>query len=172
MYPEAEKILQQILELYPEQESIRAFVATQLIMMKKPEEAMQSIDTDSDNIWQRLAKPIIFHDLGRHDESRQMLQHLISNDSDTWSFQLAEIHAWLGDTDKAFEALEVAYRNKDGGFTQILYSPFLASLHSDPRWEQTLDKVGLLKYWLELQTQQKTDRNAGAARRGSYGSVV
>ena len=40
MYPEAQKTLQQILELYPEQESIKAFVATQLLILEKPEEAL------------------------------------------------------------------------------------------------------------------------------------
>jgi len=166
MYPEAQKTFQQILELYPEQESIRAFVATQLMMMKKPEEAMRYIDTGSDNFWQQHVATMILHDLGRHDESKKMLHYLTGPNSDGWAFQIAEIHAWLGDPDKAFEALEVAHQNKDGGFTQMLYSPFLASLYSDPRWEQILDKVGLLKYWQELQTRKKADQTVGAASRG------
>ena len=73
------------------------------------------------------------------------------------AYQIADIHAWLGDSDKAFEWLEHAYRQKDGGISQIIFDPFLESLHADPRWEETLLKVGMLDYWNELQANRDSD---------------
>jgi len=79
---------------------------------------------------------------------------LIAEYKHTMAFQAAEIYAWHGNKDKAYEWLDIAYEQRDGGYTQLLLDPFLVSLHNDPRWEPTLDKVGLLKYWQELQTKQ------------------
>ena len=70
------------------------------------------------------------------------------------AFQVAEVYAWHGNTDKAYEWLDIAYKQRDGGFVQILLDPFLVSIHDDPRWEKVLDKVGLLTYWRELQAKQ------------------
>jgi TolB-like protein/Tfp pilus assembly protein PilF len=153
-YPDAQEVLQQILELYPEQVSVKAFLAAQSLLQEKPEEALLYLLNDSDNIWQRLVSTMVLYTLDHQDESNRKLQQLIENDNDVWAFQIGEIHAWRGNPDAAFEALERAYENKDGGFTQVLYSPYLVTLHDDPRWERILDKVGLLKYWQEMQTRQ------------------
>ena len=95
-----------------------------------------------------------------------MLQHLTSNDSDGWAFQLAEIHAWLGEPDKAFEALEAAYRNKDGGFTPdaLLPIPGLSlqrsALGANPGQGWTVEILA------GITNPTKTGRTVGAASRG------
>ena len=53
--------------------------------------------------------------------------------------------------DKAFEWLDIAFEQKDSYMTQLIFNPWLAPLHDDPRWEVILDKMGLLEYWKELQ---------------------
>jgi hypothetical protein len=40
--------------------------------------------------------------------------------------------------------------------TQLIFNPWLASLHDDPRWPQIVDRMGLLKYWKKLQAGQET----------------
>ncbi len=63
------------------------------------------------------------------------------NDS---AYQIAEIYAFRGETDKAFEWLERAYKQRDGGLAQQMKGdPLLRSLHSDPRWSAFLKKMKL-----------------------------
>jgi tetratricopeptide (TPR) repeat protein len=150
-FSEAEEIFYQVLELYPELETIRAFVAVQLVLQEKPEDAKGFIKAGSENVWQRFVSAMILHALGRDEDSMRVLQRLIDEHKEALAFQIAEIHAVRGSPDEAFEWLEFAYRQKDAGFTQVLLDPFLVSLHDDPRWEPVLLKVGLLDYWKELQ---------------------
>lgn len=98
---------------------------------------------------------IVLHSLGRHEEERQMQQFMIDNRSDWWAFVIAMTYAWHGDPDTAFEWLDIAYKQKDGRMSQLIYNPWLANLHDDPRWEKILDKMGLLKYWKKSQAKRE-----------------
>jgi adenylate cyclase len=157
LYSESEKIYRQILEMYPEQLTIRAFIASVLNLQGKSEEAMQFIDADSENLWQEFISVLVLHDLNREEESELVLQRLMNEKGDVMAYQIADIHAWLGDSDRAFVWLEHAYRQKDGGISQIIFDPFLVSLHDDPRWEEILLKAGMLDYWNELQANHDSN---------------
>src|SRR3990172_7014460 len=52
---------------------------------------------------------------------------------DLSAFQIAEIYAYQGETDKAFEWLERAYKQRDGGLAEMKGDPLLRSLERDPR---------------------------------------
>ena len=60
-----------------------------------------------------------------------------------WAYQIAQVYAWRGENDKAFEWLERAYRQRDGGLTYLPYDRLLASLHTDPRFRGLLRKLRL-----------------------------
>ena len=62
------------------------------------------------------------------------------NDS---AFQIAEIYAYRGETDKAFEWLERAYKQRDGGLPEMKGDPLLLSLERDPRYIAFLKKMKL-----------------------------
>jgi hypothetical protein len=51
--------------------------------------------------------------------------------------------AFRGETDLAFEWLQLAYEQKDGGMSEIIGNFFLRQLHSDPRWADLLSQLGL-----------------------------
>jgi TolB-like protein/cytochrome c-type biogenesis protein CcmH/NrfG len=151
----AEKAYHQLLELYPQQVTIKAFVAVQLMLQGKPEESIQFIIADSENVWQRFSAALILHDLGRDEDSNRILQSFINDEDETWAYQIADIFAWRDNPAEAFEWLDIAIRHKDGGMTLILYDPFLGSLHADPHWEPMLNKIGMLKYWQEMRIAQE-----------------
>ena len=72
-----------------------------------------------------------------------------------WAFSIATIYAWHGDSDNTFEWLDIAFKQKDAYVTQLTFNLWLAPLHNDPRWEKTLDKIGLLKYWKKSQARRE-----------------
>ena len=45
--------------------------------------------------------------------------------------------------DAAFEALELAYAERDPILTVAKYWPYFDSLRDDPRWDEFLRKMGL-----------------------------
>ena len=55
------------------------------------------------------------------------------------AYQIAQLYAFRGETDKSFEWLERAYDQRDAGLTVLKTDPLLKNLHHDPRY------VGLLK---------------------------
>ena len=60
---------------------------------------------------------------------------------DAASYQYAEIHAQLGNTDEAFADLERGWQIKDGGMLSVRVDPWLDPLRRDPRFAALLRKM-------------------------------
>jgi len=147
---EEERIYRRILELYPRATDVKSWLAAALTVQGYPEEGLQYLIFDSENRWQRAMSAIVLHSLGRHEEEQQMRQHTIDKEGKLGAFRIALTYAWHGDPDKAFEWLDIAFEQKDALMTQLIFNPWLASLHDDPRWLAILQKMGLLQYWNPL----------------------
>ena len=59
------------------------------------------------------------------------------------AYQIAEVYAFRGDSHTAFECLERAYAQRDGGLTGLKLSPLLTSLRGDPRYAGLVKKMRL-----------------------------
>jgi hypothetical protein len=81
--------------------------------------------------------------LGHVRESQQALDALIAGYSRQSAYQVAEVYAWRGEKDKAFEWLQRAYQQRDPGLTEIKFSPMLWNLHADPRFAAMVRKMNL-----------------------------
>jgi TolB-like protein len=152
---EEEQIYRHILELYPEADDIKPYLAAALAAQGRPEESLQYLILDAEGRWQKSMSAIVLHSVGRHEEERQMQQYLIDEGSDRWANTIAMNFAWHGDLDSAFEWLNIAYDQRDTYMSNLIFNPWMANLHDDPRWEKILDRMGLLPYWIK--TQAKTE---------------
>jgi hypothetical protein len=141
--------------LYPEAVSVKSWLAAALTVQGNPEEGLQYLDFDSENKWQQAMSTIVLHNLGRHEEERTIRQKIIDEKGQHWAFGVALTYAWHGDTDIAFEWLDIAFKQKDAYMSQLVFNPWLAPLHDDPRWEKILDQMGLLKYWKKSQARRE-----------------
>jgi hypothetical protein len=68
------------------------------------------------------------------------LAELIARDRDVMAYQVAEVYAWRGETDNAFECLQISLDNHDTGLLSLLIDPLMRSLRND---SEMLAKVGL-----------------------------
>ena len=68
---------------------------------------------------------------------------LIATDENGAAFEIAEVYAYRGESDKAFAWLDRAYRQRDGGLTYVKVDPLLKSLRRDPRYADLLMKMHL-----------------------------
>jgi len=71
------------------------------------------------------------------------LADLIANFRNQLAYQIAEIYAVRGETDKAFEWLQISLDNHDTGLLSFLIDPLIRSLRGDPRYKSMLEKIGL-----------------------------
>ena len=81
---------------------------------------------------------------GRQAEARKVLTELKAGpDEEPW-FQTAWIYTALGEHDRAFASLEKAYQQRAGALILLKALPFLEPLHSDPRFQDLVRRVGLV----------------------------
>jgi TolB-like protein/Tfp pilus assembly protein PilF len=138
---EASRRYQHLLELNPEYPGAHMRLGQILLLQERPQVALEMIRRDSDDWWRDYAIPLALHSLGQDTEADQTLAGFIENHPDG-PFQAAEIFAWRGEIDQAFDWLDRAYDGRDSGLHEILNDPFLANLKEDARWFEFLDKLG------------------------------
>jgi tetratricopeptide (TPR) repeat protein len=80
---------------------------------------------------------------GRVREARECLRKLKqrSNADKVGTYEVAFIHAGLGEKDQAFEWLEKAYEARDQGLSFLKVDPTLDPLRSDPRFQDLLRRM-------------------------------
>jgi serine/threonine-protein kinase len=71
------------------------------------------------------------------------LAELIDKDRNVMAYQVAEVYAWRGERDHAFEWLQISFDNHDTGLLSLLIDPLMRGLQHDPRYNSMLAKVGL-----------------------------
>ena len=81
--------------------------------------------------------------MGRKPEADTALAEYIANNQNEGAFQIAEILAFRGEIDRAFEWLDRAYAQRDGGLSEMKGDPLLKHLEHDPRYKAFLEKMHL-----------------------------
>jgi serine/threonine-protein kinase len=71
------------------------------------------------------------------------LNELITKDRNFLAYQVAEVYAWRGEKDKAFEWLQVSLDNHDTGTLSLLIDPLMRGLQHDARFSGLAAKIGL-----------------------------
>jgi len=83
---------------------------------------------------------------GDNEKSDAELDHLIKRSQETSggspSFYTAMVYASRGETELAFQWLEISIEDNEIELYWLKVEPEFASLYDDPRWQQMLDKVG------------------------------
>ena len=141
--PEAEGAYRMALELAPSRMGIRYGLGLVLLARGRAEDALREARLETEEVYRLWSSAVILHHLGRRDESNFMLEELIRKYGEGGAYQVAEVFAARGQVDRAFEWLERAYEQKDGGLSEMKMEPSFRSLHHDPRWSVFLAKVGL-----------------------------
>jgi TolB-like protein/DNA-binding winged helix-turn-helix (wHTH) protein/cytochrome c-type biogenesis protein CcmH/NrfG len=107
----------------------------------KAQEALATFLSNSMEEFRGAGVAMAEQTLGDAKASQQALDKLIATSAGDAAYQIAEVYGWRGEKDKAFEWLERAYRQQDGGITDIKNDLRLASLRSDPRYGAMLQRL-------------------------------
>jgi tetratricopeptide (TPR) repeat protein len=143
-YDEAQAELQKALDLNPQAGFVHVTLGNILIAKAKPQQALAEIEKEP-NDWEGLTgRALIYHTLGREQDSNAALASLIAKHDTDSAYQIAEVCAFRGEADKAFEWLERAYKQRDAGLPEIKTDPLFKSLRHDPRYTELLKRLRLL----------------------------
>jgi tetratricopeptide (TPR) repeat protein len=142
-YEEAQAALQRAQELNSQLSSLHLTRGQILFSEGRQQEALAEMENETGD-WEKLSgEALAYFALGRREESDGALKKLIAGHQNDCAYQIAEVYAYRGETDKAFEWLDRAYRQRDPGTPELKTNPLMRSLRPDPRYAQLLKKMRL-----------------------------
>ena len=131
------------LDLNPSGGLHHAFLAITRLLQGRPDEGLILAQSESHAVFRNVAFALIHHTLGHPAESEAALQALIDGFGWTAAYQVAEVHAYRNEVEKAFEWLERAYAQRDPGVVYTSTDKLLRPLHGDRRWQPFLQRMHL-----------------------------
>lgn len=141
---DAESSIRKALVLSPGYESARYRLGTILLFKGDIEAARDSFEEESDDAYRAKGRALVAHAEGRRQDSDAALRALIDGWGDQWPSEVAQVHAFRGEIDDAFEWLEKDYAIAGAaGWGEWRLMPLYDNLRDDPRWPQFLEKVGV-----------------------------
>jgi TolB-like protein/lipoprotein NlpI len=153
----AEKSIREALYLNPRIPAAHSNLAYILSSKGEHELALAELELEIDEVWKAFQLNLTLYSMGRLEEAEAELQKYITDNQEFWAYQIADLYAFRGEADKAFEWFEIARQQRDPGFSWLLTDNFLEPLHSDPRWEPLVISVGLGEAWAAMQKQEEDD---------------
>jgi TolB-like protein/Flp pilus assembly protein TadD len=142
-FAEAQAEYPHLVELNPAAPWAHAGLGVSFLLQGKFEEAVVAAHDEAAE-WGRLTVVAMARwSQKRIPEADAALARLVERSAGTAAYQIAEIHAYRGEKDRAFEWLERARRQRDPGLDSLLIDPLLANLRGDPRWDPFVRTMGL-----------------------------
>ena len=72
-----------------------------------------------------------------------------TEDGDTAAYQYAAVYAQWGDTPKALEWLDTAWRLRDPGLIQLKTDPLMDPIRHEPRFQKVMQDLRFPNQWID-----------------------
>jgi TolB-like protein/DNA-binding winged helix-turn-helix (wHTH) protein/Flp pilus assembly protein TadD len=140
---QASEDFKKALELNPDVVAAHTGLSQLYVMQGRPHDALSEIEFIRYDPIRAFLYPIAYYALGRKKESDAALSEFVTKYHADGAYQIAEVYAFRNQSDEAFEWLDRAYAQRDGGLIETKVDPLFKSLHSDPRFAAFLKKLNL-----------------------------
>ena len=140
---EAEASARKAAELQPAAAGNHRWQVFVAIQRGDGETALREAQFEPNEGYRRFELALAHYARGERRAADEALAELIVKDRDFLAYQIAEVYAWRGETDKAFEWLQVSLDNHDTGTLSVFINPFMRGLRHDARYKSLLTKIGL-----------------------------
>ena len=147
---EAASSFRKALSLAPQRYRAHFYIGRVTLAQGDLREALVEMQKEPGEVYRLSGLAMVYHSLEDAEASNHALAEIIDKYGDVAAFQIAEIHAFRGDNDKAFEWLQKAHDAQDGGLSVLLGDPMFTNLTSDSRYISFVEKLGLLPYLQEM----------------------
>ena len=130
-------------ELYPSASSSHRWQVLVAVQRGDGETALREAQLEPDDSIRPFQLALAQYVRGDRKAADAALADLIANSRDGLAYQVSQVYAVRGEVDKAFEWLQIAFDNHDGGMPSLLVDPVLRGLRDDLRYKNLVAKVGL-----------------------------
>ncbi|MFW6089770.1 MAG: tetratricopeptide repeat protein [Gemmatimonadota bacterium] len=141
-YDDAIELFRQELSLNPGASGAHYEIALSLLLKGEPEAALETIADEPDEEYRTKITAVAQHELGRTAEHEAAFRELRERWSDVWPSEIAQVYAWKGEADAAFEWLDRAVEQNEDGLDQQYLHPYYDPIRDDPRWRRFLERTG------------------------------
>ena len=138
---EADAVARKTAELQPAAAGNHRYQVHVAVERGDGETALREAQLEPDEGYRRFLIALAHYVSGDRNAADAALSELIQYGRDTLAYQIAEVYAVRGETDKAFEWLQISYDNHDTGTLGILVDPLLHGLRDDPRYKALVAKM-------------------------------
>jgi serine/threonine-protein kinase len=142
-FGQAERTFQRALKLSPDSAYALSGLAQVYLLQGRFPQALASAQRQPDAARRLFVTAMAQHSLGDHAQSDRALDELSRRFGAGWAYQVGAAHAWRGETELAFEWLDRAYAQQDGGLMLAKTDRLLTGLQADPRFAVLLRKIGM-----------------------------
>jgi len=141
----ARNAVDRALEISPDMSDALQIASFLLLFEGQPERALAATQRGPEPS-RLIHTAMAQHTLGHARESQQALDTLIGRYADAIPLAVAAVYVWRGELDQAFAWFERAYARHDNGLAHIHdFDMVSTSLHRDPRFQDLLRRMGLLR---------------------------
>jgi TolB-like protein len=140
---EAETTARKAAELQPTAAASRRWLVGVAILRGDGTTALREAQLEPNDGYRRFELALAHYARGDRAAADAALNELIEKDQSYEAYQIAEVYAWRGEKDKAFEWLQRAFDQHDTGILSLLVDPLVRDLRPDPRCKSLLAKLGL-----------------------------
>src|SRR5207237_9081658 len=142
-YPAARNAFQRSLEISPEQSFTSYNLGITFLLEGRPADAKAVMARSTNEIFRLAGGALAEQALGNAAESQRLLDEVIARFGHDGAYQIAQVYAQRGDKERAFQWLERAVAQRDGGLTVLKVDTLLRNLRSDPRFHALLERINL-----------------------------
>jgi predicted Zn-dependent protease len=139
-HDEAQTTLQKGLDLNPQAPLLHLNLGKILLAEGRPQQALAEMEQEPSGWGKPTGLALAYHALSREQDSNAALAELIAKHHTDAAYQIAQVYAYRGESDKSFEWLERAYEQRDPGVTEMSTDPLLRNLRRHQRYANSLGR--------------------------------
>jgi tetratricopeptide (TPR) repeat protein len=129
--------------LYPTLAHSHYRYALVLLARGDPQAALSEFERESAIPFRDVGVPLALDALGRRVDADRAITVAEQKQANGMAYQIAYIYASRKNPDQTFHWLERAYRQHDGGLSELKIDPMFRGLERDPRYKALLRKMNL-----------------------------
>jgi len=141
---EADAVARRAAELQPAAASSRRWQVLVAIQRGDAETALREAQMEPDENYRRFLLALAHYARKDRPAADAALAELIANKAGVF-YQIAQVYAFRGERDKAFEWLRASFDAHDTGTLALLVDPLLSELRGDPRYDRLVEKMNFPK---------------------------
>src|SRR5437764_4060815 len=138
---QADAVARNSAELTPAAASSHRWQVLVAIKRGDSETALREAQLEPDPTYRLFLLALAHYRRGDRAAADVSLAELIAKSRDIAAYQIAEVYAVRGETDKAFEWLQISFDTHDTGMLGLAIDPLLPRLRDDPRYKALVTKM-------------------------------